>query len=272
MEVEEAFDVTLPDDSPNPVFKAVFTRQPLPARRPRRTGLPRRRGRERPTGRRGGERGAAVAADRRPVHPTRRAMGAAGGLTNVRRSSRWRPPGRCRSTAGGPTACGACWSPRRPSRSGATRPTHPPTNSPDTSSRSTPFLIDAEPVSTTAYCRFLNSVGDVAPDVLADWFVLDPDDDRNEHMLVDERIGVASAAGHRAVADDPRLVVRGERLLALGQRAGLARATGARAVPSPRACCRPRPSGSTPPEGPPTGRSRGGRSTLAGPDAVRPAS
>src|SRR3954470_2654912 len=27
MEVEEAFDVTLPDDSPNPVFKAVFTRQ-----------------------------------------------------------------------------------------------------------------------------------------------------------------------------------------------------------------------------------------------------
>src|SRR5438270_6107342 len=27
MEVEEAFGVTLPDDSPNPVFKAVFTRQ-----------------------------------------------------------------------------------------------------------------------------------------------------------------------------------------------------------------------------------------------------
>src|SRR4051794_18251748 len=27
MEVEEGFDVTLPDDSPNPVFKAVFTRE-----------------------------------------------------------------------------------------------------------------------------------------------------------------------------------------------------------------------------------------------------
>src|SRR3954463_12613101 len=27
MEVEEAFGVALPDDSPNPVFKAVFTRQ-----------------------------------------------------------------------------------------------------------------------------------------------------------------------------------------------------------------------------------------------------
>jgi formylglycine-generating enzyme required for sulfatase activity len=46
------------------------------------------------------------------------------------------------------------------------------------------FLIDAEPVSTTAYCRFLNSVGDVAPNILADWFVLDPEDDRNEHVLV----------------------------------------------------------------------------------------
>ena len=48
------------------------------------------------------------------------------------------------------------------------------------------FLIDAEPVSTTAYCRFLNSVAGVAPEVLADWFVLDPDDDRNEHMLVEQ--------------------------------------------------------------------------------------
>ncbi|MFO0889978.1 MAG: SUMF1/EgtB/PvdO family nonheme iron enzyme [Isosphaeraceae bacterium] len=46
------------------------------------------------------------------------------------------------------------------------------------------FLIDAEPVSTTAYCRFLNSAGDVPPGVLADWFVLDPDDDRDEHMLI----------------------------------------------------------------------------------------
>src|SRR6476646_6942177 len=29
MEVEEAFGVTLPDDTPNPVFKAVFARQPF---------------------------------------------------------------------------------------------------------------------------------------------------------------------------------------------------------------------------------------------------
>src|SRR5262249_36329993 len=46
------------------------------------------------------------------------------------------------------------------------------------------FLIDAEPVSTTAYCRFLNSIGAVYPEVLQDWFVLDPEDDRDEHVLV----------------------------------------------------------------------------------------
>src|SRR5205807_1744585 len=46
------------------------------------------------------------------------------------------------------------------------------------------FLIDAEPVSTTAYCRFLNSIGAVNPEVLADWFVLDPHDDRNAQAVV----------------------------------------------------------------------------------------
>jgi len=51
------------------------------------------------------------------------------------------------------------------------------------------FLIDAEPVSTTAYCRFLNSVGPVAPEVLRDWFVLEPEDDRHEHVLI--RLGDA---------------------------------------------------------------------------------
>ena len=31
------------------------------------------------------------------------------------------------------------------------------------------FLMDAEPVSNAAYCRFLNSVGDVLPSMLTDW-------------------------------------------------------------------------------------------------------
>lgn len=46
------------------------------------------------------------------------------------------------------------------------------------------FLIDAEPVSTTAYCRFLNSIGEVPDSYLTDWFVLDPGDDRDIHMLI----------------------------------------------------------------------------------------
>lgn len=46
------------------------------------------------------------------------------------------------------------------------------------------FLIDAEPVSTTAYCRFLNSIGEVPDSYLTDWFVLDADDDRDIHMLI----------------------------------------------------------------------------------------
>lgn len=63
---------------------------------------------------------------------------------------------------------------------------------PDTSSDEQPkhivnldtFLIDAEPVSTTAFCRFLNSIGEVPDSYLTDWFVLDPDDDRDIHMLI----------------------------------------------------------------------------------------
>lgn len=47
------------------------------------------------------------------------------------------------------------------------------------------FLIDAEPVSTTAYCRFLNSIVEAGADVLADWVVLGPDDDRDQHMLIE---------------------------------------------------------------------------------------
>lgn len=45
------------------------------------------------------------------------------------------------------------------------------------------FLIDAEPVSTTAFCRFLNSVETSATELL-DWFQLDPGDDRTAQMPV----------------------------------------------------------------------------------------
>lgn len=46
------------------------------------------------------------------------------------------------------------------------------------------FLIDAETVSTTAYCRFLNSIGSVEHDRLLDWFLLTDSDDRTEHVLI----------------------------------------------------------------------------------------
>ena len=48
------------------------------------------------------------------------------------------------------------------------------------------FLIDSEPVSTTAYCRFLNSVDNLTPETLADWFVLQPNDARNVHMPIEQ--------------------------------------------------------------------------------------
>ena len=46
------------------------------------------------------------------------------------------------------------------------------------------FLIDQEPVSTTAYCRFLNSVGPIDGSALQDWFMLTPHDRRRDHVLL----------------------------------------------------------------------------------------
>lgn len=46
------------------------------------------------------------------------------------------------------------------------------------------YLIDTEPVSTTAYCRFLNSIGTVSGRTLRDWFILEDHDDRNDHQLL----------------------------------------------------------------------------------------
>jgi acyl carrier protein len=45
------------------------------------------------------------------------------------------------------------------------------------------FLIDAEPISVTAYCRFLNSI-EATDTNLFDWVRLDPSDDRNLQMPI----------------------------------------------------------------------------------------
>jgi acyl carrier protein len=50
--------------------------------------------------------------------------------------------------------------------------------------RLSPFLMDAEPVSNAAFARFLNSVGPVAPWVLNEWCVHEPDDRRGSHFAL----------------------------------------------------------------------------------------
>ncbi|MEP3275640.1 MAG: SUMF1/EgtB/PvdO family nonheme iron enzyme [Stappiaceae bacterium] len=47
------------------------------------------------------------------------------------------------------------------------------------------FLIDRETISTTAYCRFLNSIGEVDDEVLCTWFLIEPGQRRFEHQLIE---------------------------------------------------------------------------------------
>jgi formylglycine-generating enzyme required for sulfatase activity len=51
------------------------------------------------------------------------------------------------------------------------------------------FLIDVEPVSTTAYCRFLSSIGEVGEETLHRWFILAAGDRRSEHLPIAKRGG-----------------------------------------------------------------------------------
>ena len=183
MEIEEEFGVTLPDRAPNPVYKAVFTRQPSRLADlaelvylQQGTGRPVRRGwfgtREEPPvpaslpftqldgcwARRAGEK-------QRLLEPLK--------VDGAVRQYRRRSDGmRCLLLPSASVEIG-CDSP------GAL-----PDERPKHVAEIDAFVIDAEPVSTTAYCRFLNSIGDIAPEFCADWFVLDPGDNRNEHVLV----------------------------------------------------------------------------------------
>jgi formylglycine-generating enzyme len=51
------------------------------------------------------------------------------------------------------------------------------------------FLIDAEPVSVTAYGRFLNSL-DIAPAAISEWCGVDDGDRRGEHFQLRKHFGV----------------------------------------------------------------------------------
>ena len=160
MTIEETFGVTLPSDAPNPVYKAIFTRSPFRLSDlaelvyvQQGTGTPERHGWRKIVAKPPDSRHHPVHATRWPLAKGRDEAGPPL-LEPLRggRASAAVPPAFA-------TACGARHFPRRPSRSGAMRQTHCSTSGRNMSSRLDAFLIDAEPVSTTAYCRFLNSIG-----------------------------------------------------------------------------------------------------------------
>ncbi|MEN9675538.1 MAG: Serine/threonine-protein kinase pkn1 [Verrucomicrobiota bacterium] len=51
------------------------------------------------------------------------------------------------------------------------------------------FLMDAEPVSVTAFARFLSSIGDDAEPFVAEWCGVDPSDRRSPHFQLSPRWG-----------------------------------------------------------------------------------
>jgi acyl carrier protein len=186
MEVETAFGVTLPVEAPNSVYKGVFTR---PHRRladlaelaylQQGTGTPERKGWKRarvplskvvsvPFSQLDGRWEGSIA-----EVPLLEPLESSGPVPQYRRRSDGM---RCLLIPSASVEIGS----DSPDALDDERPRH--------IVEIDAFLIDAEPVSTTAYCRFLNSIGEVAPEVLVDWFILDPVDDRIEHMLI-EKVG-----------------------------------------------------------------------------------
>jgi acyl carrier protein len=183
MEVEQAFGVALPEDSPDPVFKAVFTRKGFRLADlaelvylVQGTGAPDRKGwcraKEPPPSSTSVPFTQLDGPWEKPAGVERRLferLEAAGPVPQYRRRSDGM---RCILIPSAAVEIGCDW----PEALHDERPKHVV--------ELDSFLIDAEPVSTTAFCQLLNSIGEVAPEVLADWFVLDPEDDRNEHMLI----------------------------------------------------------------------------------------
>ncbi len=185
MEIEEAFDVSLPDGSDgNPVYKTVFTRQPF-----RLSDLAELAYLEQ--GQRRDRREHSWWQSRREKPP------AAQSLAFSQLDGRWEPKASGNTGLFERLKGRDAESYRR--RSDGMRCIKIPSAAVQIGDESEMaladerprhvveldgFFIDAEPVSTTAFCRFLNSVGEDDPAVLRDWFVLDALDDREEHTLV----------------------------------------------------------------------------------------
>ena len=184
LEVEDAFRISLPNDSSNPSYKAVFTRQPF-----RLTDLA-----ELVYLQQGTEVSAQSYSFRQPIPilqsaeilpftqldgiwnpssekdaPLFESLETKGTLRHFRRRS----DGMC-----------CVQIPAAEVEIGSDLAAVPADEKPKHRVTLDSFLIDAEPVSTTAYCRFLNSIGEVTDSCLTDWFVLDPEDKRDQHMLI----------------------------------------------------------------------------------------
>jgi acyl carrier protein len=216
MEVEEELDVALPEDAPNSVYKAVFTRSPFRLADfaelvylQQGTGTPERRG----------WRQQITRPPRGPTTPFSQLSGSWRPLAPRRSPDHWSHRLGLRSLFSG-EAKGAVAPDDRPIESVGHRLLEPistdgiaqyrrvsdgmrcvlipsaeveiGSDAADSCADERPvhhvgldaFLIDAEPVSTTAYCRFLNSIDAAGPEHLADWFLLAPNDDRSEHLLI----------------------------------------------------------------------------------------
>lgn len=180
MSIEEAFEVTLPEDALDPVYKAVFTRDPFRLADLAELVYLRQCGG-------GPSRWGRLPAERQPHAPASQRVASftqlggrlEPGIADCAlfermesgRAYRRRTDGMvCIALPGGEVVIG--------SDNGAEdeRPAH--------STKLAPFLIDREPVSTTAFCRFLNSIGPVEQSVRETWFALPANDDRREHELI----------------------------------------------------------------------------------------
>jgi sulfatase modifying factor 1 len=183
MSIEEQFDVTLPENAPDPVYKTIFTRQPFRISDlaelvylQQGTGTPARKGwrkslRNPPTAPRVPftHLDGCWQTDMTGQSPLLEPLMGAGPVPLYRRRSDGM---RCVRLPSAFVEIGCDTSDALLDE----QPKHVV--------ELNAFLIDAEPVSTTAYCRFLNSIASVSSEFLADWFVLDRADDRNEHVLV----------------------------------------------------------------------------------------
>ncbi len=183
MTLEETFQVTLPEDPPNAIYKTVFTRHPFRLSDlaelvylQQGSGTPVRRGWRRaianplsthalPFTQLGG----VWQRDQRGSQSLLERVRTDGAVPHYRRRSDGM---RC------------VLLPAATVEIGCPAPESDPDARPRHSVSIDAFLIDAEPVSTTAYCRFLNSVKGVYRATLQEWFLLDPEDDRNAHALV----------------------------------------------------------------------------------------